>query len=1124
MKNISDIDKKFIDLIKESGEFDEKYYLQQYPDVKKNGIDPLYHFYFFGGKELRNPNKFFNTENFVKEHSNIKDSIHPFVYYLLNINKLESNYLPNYIDKEIDFEKYSLIKIKTSHMFDYDFYRKKYNLNKLSDNELIIHFLKKGTSGETNPNRFFSTSFYLNKYDDVKKAKLNPLIHYIDHGIKEGREINEYSLPEKIYAEQQNYYGPDSYKKIIEKMEFKPEFSIIMPMYESNTNLLIKAIESLKNQYYKYWHLYAIDDGSTDKRAHDIMNNYANKDKRINFIRLNENMGISYASNKALSYISNDYVALLDHDDELTPDALFYFAISLNKNRNLEIIYSDECIISEDGYKIDRFLFKPDFSPEMLISGMYTGHLSVYKTELIHKAGGFRSNYDFSQDYDLALRCFELTDHIYHIEKILYLWRMSEGSAAQAGQKDYARISNYSACKAAMERRKINCSIIQENWGNRIISWMSTKVSIIIPSDNIVNIKRSIENIHKLTLYKNYEILIVTNSKVISILDPLFSHYGNIIFVPFDETFNFSKKCNHGAMASHGDILIFYNDDIEIFDNSWLINLITPLSIKEVGAVNPLVLNADRKTIQAFGMGVNLRPLFGSCLGNIQINDEKIFPPLEWLRNSSIIFGACGAIRKELFHLLGGFDEINTPNCHSDVDISFRLRELNYRIVVTPFSKVIHYAHNSWHDIAQSDKDANIYILKKYPQFIKKDIYFTNSMKMLSYYESPEYNIYSPESMDKSIFSKHNIVIFSHDMGLTGAPIALFHLAKLLIDSFFIVVITPQKGPLIQKFIDEGMYVIYDPNMSHILYPQNDFFKSFDFAIVNCLDLANIIAELQSYMKVFWWIHEGKYGIKHFMHNLAEYIDVFSSNNVIPVSVSSYTKDILYKRLNVNCKYIMPYPDTISIKQKENCLSKKTKKEIFFAIIGTIEPRKGHDIFIDAIMELHKSYLEHSQFIIIGKENKFEKDYMNKLKNKSSILPQIKFLGEVDRETLATLYEDIDVVVLPTHDDPLPVVIYEAIYNKKICIISKNNGFYSILSKDTNSYILKTNTSTEIKLTIESVIDNWNNISKNKAENPYNYILNQFNRKKIKNNFMRIVANEHFFKNEIISLNQNNTL
>ncbi|RYZ89136.1 MAG: glycosyltransferase, partial [Proteobacteria bacterium] len=367
-------------------------------------------------------------------------------------------------------------------------------------------------------------------------------------------------------------------------------FSIVVPVYKSPLIFLERAILSVICQRYSSWELILVDDYSDSVELDSLLEYYSGIDSRIKYIKLAENSGISAATNAAIRIAGGSYIALMDHDDMITVDALaeVYEAIMLSPS--LDWVYSDEAKIDEDDIP-DEIYTKPDWSPYLLLNLMYTGHFSVYRKSIIDKLGGFRTRFDLSQDYDLALRVSELAPHVHHIRKCLYGWRMIPGSASVGG-KPTARQTNLAALQSASDRRGYGGIAIGLPSGNRVISGraaLQPTVSIVVPSDNFENILATVQTIVSETTYVNFEILVVTNSLLIAKKSHLFQQY-DVRFVPYDLPYNFSDKCNRGAEVAKGEFIVFFNDDVRVVTSNWIEVLVEAINLPEVGAVAPKLL------------------------------------------------------------------------------------------------------------------------------------------------------------------------------------------------------------------------------------------------------------------------------------------------------------------------------------------------------------------------------------------------------------------------------------------------------------------------------------------------------------------------------------------------------
>lgn len=304
---------------------------------------------------------------------------------------------------------------------------------------------------------------YINKsiqsivLSSVKKTELFRIIKFF--------KLDSFCNPYEIYQARFNPTLSDL-KLISEKsnsLSYKPKFSILLPTYKSNPKWLIEAIRSVQSQAYPIWELCIADDGSNDPGIRSILSAFSSYDKRIKVVFREKNGHISEASNSALEMASGDFVVLLDHDDKLSPQALFRLAEALNNDEKIDVIYSDEDKLQHDGVRAEP-TFKPKWSPEYLLSFMYTGHISAFRTKLVRSVGGFRKGFEGSQDYDLMLRVTEKTEKIHHIPEILYHWRAhNESVAGNLDSKPYAFKAAKEAIQSAINRRGFSTAIVESS-------------------------------------------------------------------------------------------------------------------------------------------------------------------------------------------------------------------------------------------------------------------------------------------------------------------------------------------------------------------------------------------------------------------------------------------------------------------------------------------------------------------------------------------------------------------------------------------------------------------------------------------------------------------------------------
>jgi len=523
-------------------------------------------------------------------------------------------------------------------------------------------------------------------------------------------------------------------KRRAAELRYRPKVSLIMPVYNTSEALITAAIDSVSFQAYPNWELCIADDASNLKHVRPILEQSSAREARIKVRYLSKNLGISGASNQALELATGDFVGFIDHDDELSKDALFAVVSLLNENPNLDLIYSDEDKLDQSGQKVEPF-FKPDWSPDLLLSMNYMPHFLVIRKSLVDQVGGFRVGFEGSQDYDLVLRITELTDKIGHISRPLYSWRKVHGSAADStSAKPYARESAKKALSEALIRRGRRGEVLDAGIQYRVKYGIEGNplISIIIPiRDRVELLKRCLESIELRTSYKNYEIIIVDNgSEDQSTLSYLQSTRHKV--VRFNEPFNFSRINNFGAEYAKGGHLLFLNNDTEIVEEHWLEAMLEHSQRKEVGMVGALLLYPSVgpfQGIQHAGVNIGVGGVAGHAFKYLQVEHSNYFDLHRVVRNCTAVTCACAMIKQELFSEVGGFDE-RFGVVFGDIDLCLRLRERGYSVIYTPYATLIH--HESASRAALHPLEDEKYMIARWEhEFVKGDPFYNRNLTLL---------------------------------------------------------------------------------------------------------------------------------------------------------------------------------------------------------------------------------------------------------------------------------------------------------------------------------------------------------------------------------------------------------
>ncbi|HSP46032.1 MAG TPA: glycosyltransferase family 2 protein, partial [Chthoniobacterales bacterium] len=365
------------------------------------------------------------------------------------------------------------------------------------------------------------------------------------------------------------------------------------------------------------------------------------------------------------------------------------------------LIYSDEDKTDENGRRSNAF-FKPDWNPELFLGQNYVNHLGCYRADLLREIGGFREGFEGSQDYDLALRCVDRLqpEQIRHIPRILYHWRMVGGSlAAVADAKPYAKEAARRALADHCRRKDMPGTVVpcpENTESHRVIHAVpepAPLASIIIPTrDRVELLKRCVESIQARTDYPSFEIIVVDNGSIDRQTFMFFRaiEQQNVRVLTDSGSFNYSRLNNRAAREAHGDVLVFVNNDTEIDDPGWLTEMVSHGARPEVGAVGARLWYPDG-TLQHGGVVLGLGGVAGHAFPHIPRGHPGYFNRAMLQQNCSAVTGACMAVRKAVFHELGGFDEINLGVTFNDIDFCLRLTQHSYRVVWTPYANLIHH-------------------------------------------------------------------------------------------------------------------------------------------------------------------------------------------------------------------------------------------------------------------------------------------------------------------------------------------------------------------------------------------------------------------------------------------------
>ena len=520
--------------------------------------------------------------------------------------------------------------------------------------------------------------------------------------LKSGRTVFLSTDPNTTHRPftQYHYSAPVLSRKIekhLKDFRLKPLISIIMPVFNVDPKWLRLALQSIEDQWYDHWELCITDDNSSNQDTLDFLQSIESPSIKVSY--LPKNQGISAASNHAISMTSGEYIALMDHDDELTPDALYEVVKAIN-NHGAEFIYSDEDKLSLDGTFREPH-FKPDYSQDMILSQNYLSHLGVIKKSLIDKVGGFTVGLEGAQDYDLYLKVLEHTKKVTHIAKVLYHWRKIPGStSSDFDDKSYARDAGARALVLASERRNLNADVLNGKYAGtyRVKYAIENEplVSIIIPfKDKPELLKMCIESILEKSTYQNFVIIGISNNseekETFTEMERLKTEDTRISFFEHNVPFNFAEINNY-AVQTHakGEHILLLNNDIEIISSNWIESLLEFSQRQDVGVVGGKLYYPDDR-VQHAGIVVGIGGIAGHSHKYIDRADHGYFSRPHLVQNMSALTGACFMVKRDIYDEVDGLDAENLKIAFNDVDFCLRIREKGYLNVFTPYCEAYHH-------------------------------------------------------------------------------------------------------------------------------------------------------------------------------------------------------------------------------------------------------------------------------------------------------------------------------------------------------------------------------------------------------------------------------------------------
>jgi len=657
-----------------------------------------------------------------------------------------------------------VVLLDRSGLFDRAWYLKQHPDVAEHKTDPVSHYLRSGAQEGRDPSPAFSSSGYLETYPDVLAQGVNPLLHYLKFGRAEGRLAvrRDYTA----WIERYDHLSDEDheiFRRAIECFASRPLISILLPIYNTKSAHLKRAIQSVIDQLYPHWELCISDDASTDRAVREIMESAAKRDSRIKVTYRETNGHIATNSNSALKLATGDYVGMLDHDDELARHALFWVVHEIQTYPDAAIIYSDEDKLHADGTRHDP-LFKPDWNPALILAQNYVSHFAVYRRNLVERAGGFRPGFEGSQDHDLLLRCADLAEpsQIRHIPRILYHWRSHSGStASEIGleAKPYAWEAGARAIQEHLDRRGIAAAIrpVAEQFYQVEYPLPSPapKVTVIIPTAlKLEFVQACMGSVLRDTTYPNVEFIVATDrSRVLTaaqrrFLDELKADARVRLLINDELPFNYSRTNNRAVAQSDAAIICFLNDDVELITRDWLEKLVARVLQEGVGAVGAM-LYYPTGTIQHAGVILGMGGVAGHPFLNLPRGKKGYFGRAILEQDLSCVTAACMVARRAAFDGVGGFNE-DLAIAFNDVDLCMRLRQKGWRIIWTPAVEMYHHEsmsvgkHNAPHRHTLFQHEVEL-MREKWGDWLERDPFFNPNLSLASL----QYNLAFPPRVSK---------------------------------------------------------------------------------------------------------------------------------------------------------------------------------------------------------------------------------------------------------------------------------------------------------------------------------------------------------------------------------------
>ena len=840
----------------------------------------------------------------------------------------------------------------------------------------------------------------------------------------------------------------------------RPEvrFSIITPVYNTSAQHLHETVQSVLAQVYGDWELWLSDDASTDPDTRRALAEVAGLDKRIRTLTSSQNGGISVATNAAASKATGDVLVFLDHDDLLTPDCLAELALYYAAHPDADIVYSDDDKLDDEG----RFYapqFKPDWSPALLTSFMYMSHVFTVRRSLFAELGGFRSDFDGSQDYDFALRASERARHVGHIPRVLYHWRAVAGSTAVSGEaKPHSFEAGRRAVQEHLDRTGVVGQVVHADWAQAAKVGMFSirfpdqgpSVTIIVPTYNATDLLSVCLESLQLTTYSNYRVMVVDNDSdcldTLAYLDSLSQEPRISVerISKVDGRFNYAALMNEAVERADGDLILFLNNDTKVIEPSWLSQMVGLAGFEGVGSVGARLRFADDHIqhagiIQGYHDG-----LVGHAFRGLHASQWGYLGLMRAPHEQMAVTAACMLTPRNLFRKMGGFDATTFAVAYNDADYGFRLHKAGYRNLYCPDAELYHFEGRTR---AKTDDPREVASMRKlYGRAVDP---FHNPNLSLDDEQLQVAARRLPMRADRPV----KLGVFTHNLRQEGAPKTLCDLIVGLKTAGVIdpIIYAPATGPLALAYGEAGIDVrlVSEPspasNLADYVGAQSRLATEFRAAALEAV-VANTItahhaigAAARAGLASIWCQHESEPWSDYYsalepavqFHAYAAFAQAYAVTYVADATRRAWAP-VQTRHNAVTIRHAIPA--SVLAEETSRWTRKEARRrlglhndEVAVMLPGTVCARKGQQDIVDAVLLLPPEERKRIKVLIVGAL--VEPEYAVRLAStietcEQAVASRIELIGPVDDMSL--YYAAADIMACTSRTESAPRVLVEA--------------------------------------------------------------------------------------------------